>query len=168
MSAPDHRHGVYAGSFDPVTVGHTSIIERAARMYARVTVAIGTNPSKKGLFALEERKLLIEQSLGPRSNVTVVIFQGLLVDFARSIGAGVLVRGLRLLTDFEHEFQLAIANRDLAPELETVFMLTESSHVHISSSLVKEIAMNGGDTSHYVSPAVRAALKAKFANPGGR
>jgi pantetheine-phosphate adenylyltransferase len=162
MSSPDYQHAIYGGSFDPVTIGHTSIIERAARMYRRVTVAIGTNPSKSGVFTHDERKALIEQSLSSLNKIEVVVFQGLLVEFARSVGAGVLVRGLRLLTDFEHEFQLALANRDLAPELETVFMLTESGHVHISSSLVKEIAMNGGDTRQLVPPAVDAALKKKF------
>jgi pantetheine-phosphate adenylyltransferase len=162
MSPPDHRHAIYAGSFDPVTVGHTSVIERAMRLYKEVTVAIGTNPNKTGLFTLEERKALIEASLPRNSNVEVVVFKGLLVDFAKQIGAGVLLRGLRLLTDFEHEFQLAIANRDLAPELETIFMLTEPGHVHISSSLVKEIAQNGGDTTHYVPPAVHAALAEKY------
>src|SRR5688572_22281060 len=114
--ATDPRHAIYAGSFDPVTVGHTAIIERAARMYTRVTVAIGINTAKSGLFTLDERRALIERSL-VRDNIEVVVFNGLLVEFARRMGAGVLLRGLRLLTDFEHEFQLAIANRDLAPEL---------------------------------------------------
>lgn len=161
MKPLDYRHAIYAGSFDPITLGHTAIIERALRVYDRVTVAIGSNPSKKGLFSLEERQKLIEASLSsPR--MEVVIFSGLLVDFAQQIGAGVLLRGLRLLADFEHEFQLALANRDLAPGLETVFMMTEPNHVYVSSSLVKEIAMNGGGVARFVPAAVQQALAAKY------
>ncbi|MCC7381691.1 MAG: pantetheine-phosphate adenylyltransferase [Deltaproteobacteria bacterium] len=161
MKPLDYRHAIYAGSFDPITLGHTAIIERALRVYDRVTVAIGSNPSKKGLFSLEERQKLIEASLSaPR--MEVVIFNGLLVAFAQQIGAGVLLRGLRLLADFEHEFQLALANRDLAPGLETVFMMTEPNHVYVSSSLVKEIAMNGGGVGRFVPAAVQQALAAKY------
>ncbi|MEL7369079.1 MAG: pantetheine-phosphate adenylyltransferase [Myxococcota bacterium] len=160
----DHRHAVYAGSFDPVTLGHTSIIERAAKLFDRVTVAIGHNPAKKrsGLFSVDERKTLLEQSVDGASHVTVQPFQGLLIDFCRKMNAGVIIRGLRVLTDFEYELQLGMANRDLAPEIETVFLFTRSEHVYVSSSLVKEIAMNGGDTSLYVSQHVREALIDKF------
>ena len=161
MTPRDYRHAIYAGSFDPITLGHTAIIERATKVYQRVTVAIGVNPAKRGLFSLEERKQLIEASVGAPS-VEVVTFDGLLIEFARRIGAGVLLRGLRLLTDFEHEFQLALANRDLAPEVETIFMMTASEYVYVSSSLVKEIAMNGGDFSRYVPKAVGDALLAKY------
>lgn len=160
MTSRDYRHAIYAGSFDPITLGHTAIIERAVRVYSRVTVAIGVNPNKRGLFALDERKKLIEASV-PKG-VEVVSFEGLVIDFARKMNAGVLLRGLRLLTDFEHEFQLALGNRDLAPEIETVFMMTAAEYVYVSSSLVKEIAMNGGDSSRYVPPAVSQALIAKF------
>lgn len=160
----DYRHAVYAGSFDPVTLGHTAIIERSARLYDRVTVAIGFNPAKRGFFSVDERTALLKDSLKGRDNVEVAHFSGLLVDFCRSINAGVIVRGLRLLTDFEYEFQLGLANRDIAPELETIFMLTESEHVYISSSLVKEIASNGGDTSKYVSSTVVKALKDRLAS----
>ena len=161
MTRPDYRHAVYAGSFDPVTLGHTAIIERSARLYDRVTVAVGANPSKSGLFTIEERRDLIERSQ-IRANVSVVTFSGLLIAFTQRIGAGVLVRGLRMVMDFEHEFQLGLGNRDLAPEIETVFMLTESEHVYVSSSLVKEIAQNGGDCSRYVPPAVLEALGKKY------
>lgn len=158
----DYRHAVYAGSFDPVTLGHTAIIERAARLYRKVTVAVGVNVNKAGLFTFEERKDLLEKALAHLDNVVVERFDGLLIEYCRSIGAGVIVRGLRLLTDFEYEFQLGLANRDLAPEIETVFMFTESEHVYISSSLVKEIAQNGGDFTAYVPKAVAAAVRAKY------
>jgi pantetheine-phosphate adenylyltransferase len=160
--ATDYRHAVYAGSFDPITLGHTAIIERASRLFDQVTVAIGVNPGKKGLFAVEDRKRMIASALAHLPRVRVAHFDGLLIDFMRQIGAGVIVRGLRLLTDFEYEFQLGLANRDLLPEVETVFVLTEAAHVYISSSLVKEIAQNGGDASRYVPHAVDAALRARF------
>lgn len=160
--AMDYRHAVHAGSFDPITLGHTAIVERAARVFAQVTVAIGVNPGKSGLFDIETRKKMIRESLEHIPNVRVVHFDGLLINFVRGIGAGVIVRGLRLMTDFEYEFQLGLANRDLGPEVETVFMLTESAHVYISSSLVKEIAQNGGDFSRYVPKPVIAELLQLF------
>lgn len=162
MVTMDYRHAVYAGSFDPITLGHTAIIERASRLFSKVTVAIGVNPKKRGLFDAEERKRMIAASLSHLGNVEVAAFEGLLIDYMRGIGAGVIVRGLRLMTDFEYEFQLGLANRDLAPDIETIFLLTESAHVYVSSSLVKEIAENGGDFSRYVPPAVHAALSARF------
>lgn len=158
----DVRHAVYAGTFDPVTLGHTSIIERASRLYERVTVAIGVNPAKTTLFSSEERLQLLRKSLAGLSNVTVETFEGLLIQFCQRIGAGVIVRGMRLLTDFEYEFQLGLANRDLAPDVETVYLFTESEHVYVSSSLVKEIAANGGDASRYVPAAVWQALRARL------
>lgn len=161
----DYRHAVYAGSFDPPTLGHTAIIERASRLYDRVTVAIGVNPAKKGLFSVEEREEMLRQALGNLPNIQVEAFSGLLIDYCQRKGAGVIVRGLRLLTDFEYEFQLGLANRDLAPSIETVYMFTEAKHVYISSSLVKEIAQNWGDFSRYVPPAVKTALLAKYPKP---
>jgi pantetheine-phosphate adenylyltransferase len=161
----DYRHAVYAGSFDPVTLGHTAIIERAARLYDRVSVSIGVNPHKRGLFTTEERAGLLRDALSGLGNVEVDTFGGLLIDHCARIGAGVIVRGLRLLTDFEYEFQLGLANRDLAPQVETVYLMTEAKHVYVSSSLVKEIAQNGGDCARYVPPAVAAALQQKFPRP---
>ena len=158
----DYRHAIYAGSFDPITYGHTAIIERAARLYDRVTVGIGVNPKKQGLFDVEAREEMIRAALEKLPNVDVDHFEGLLVDFCKKTGAGVVVRGLRLLTDFEYEFQLGLANRDIAPEIETVFLLTEHEYVWVSSSLVKEIAANGGDVQRYVPPAVCDALAAKL------
>lgn len=160
----DYRHAVYAGSFDPVTLGHTAIIQRACRLYDKVTVAIGENPKKTGLFTVEERKALLRDALSDKAPVEVDSFSGLLIDYCSRVGAGVIVRGLRLMTDFELEFQLGLANRDLAPDLETVFVLTEHEHVYISSSLVKEIASNGGDFTQYVPKAVTKALRAKYAD----
>lgn len=160
--ALDYRHAVYAGSFDPITYGHTAIIERASRLYDRVTVAIGVNPNKKGLFDVELREAMIAEALAANPRVSVAHFDGLLIDYVRRIHAGVIVRGLRLMTDFEYEFQLGLANRDLAPDIETVFMLTESTHVYVSSSLVKEIAANHGDYSRYVPAAVSRELAKRF------
>ncbi|MCA9556047.1 MAG: pantetheine-phosphate adenylyltransferase, partial [Myxococcales bacterium] len=131
----DYRHAVYAGSFDPATFGHTAIIERASRLYERVTVAVGVNPKKEGLFTPEERCRLLKESLAKLPNVEVDSFQGLLIDYCKRTEAGVIVRGLRLLTDFEYEFQLGLANREIAGEIETVFLLTEHKYVWVSSSL---------------------------------
>lgn len=162
----NYGHAVYAGSFDPITLGHTAIVERAARLYGKVTVAVGFNPKKasSSLFSIEERLELIRASVGHLPHVHVEAFSGLLIDYCRNLGAGVIVRGLRVLTDFEYEFQLALANRDLAPGVETTFLVTEHSHVYISSSLVKEIAANGGDAQRYVSEQVARALVAKYAS----
>lgn len=158
------KRAVYPGSFDPITFGHTAIIERAARLYDRVTLAIGFNPKKtsSGLFTIDERLALLESSVAHLDNVRIESFSGLLIDFCRSTGAGVIVRGLRVLTDFEYEFQLALANRDLEPQVETTFLLTEHAHVYVSSSLVKEIAANGGEVRRYVSETVAQALAEKF------
>ncbi len=159
---PNYRHAVYAGSFDPITLGHVAILERAAKLFDRVTVGIGVNESKSGLFSAPERRALVDTSARRWKHVEVQTFSGLLVTFVEQIGAGVVIRGLRLVADFEHEFQLALANRQLAPEIETVFLMTESEQLHISSSLVKEIAKNGGNLSHFVSPEVAAALYQKL------
>ena len=160
----DYRHAVYAGSFDPVTYGHTAIIERAVRLCDKVTVAIGVNPKKTGLFTIDERLDLLQASLGDIPKIEIASFEGLLIDYCKRLGAGVVIRGLRLLTDFEYEFQLGLANRDLEPDVETVFLLTEAEHVYVSSSLVKEIAQNGGDVSRHVPPQVARALGKKYNN----
>ena len=163
MAGLNYQHAIYAGSFDPVTLGHTTIIERAAKLFSKVEVAIGINPKKKSLFSLEERLEMLEEALVDQKNVVVTSFEGLLVDYCKSSQAGVIVRGLRLLTDFEFEFQLGLANRDLAPNVETVFLFTESEHVYISSSLIKEIAENGGGFERYVPENVAPRLRAKYA-----
>jgi pantetheine-phosphate adenylyltransferase len=162
MAGVDYGHAVYAGSFDPITIGHLAIIERASRIHERVTVAVGVNPNKAELFSQEERKNMVTACVADTPGLEVATFDGLLVEFARSVDAGVLIRGLRLLADFEHEFQLALANRELAPELETVFLMTESEHLHVSSSLVKEIAKNRGDLRGFVPSPVEHALRTKL------
>lgn len=153
------RHAVYAGSFDPITLGHMAIIRRAAKLFEKVHVAVGHNEKKSGLFSVEKRLELIEDAIKDLDNVESHAFTGLLVEDCRKIGASVIVRGMRMLTDFEHEFQLGQANRDLAPEIETVFLFTSTRYLYISSSLVKGIAANGGDISPYLSPMVTQALR---------
>jgi pantetheine-phosphate adenylyltransferase len=162
----DYRHAVYAGSFDPITLGHTAIIDRAARLFDRITVAIGHNPNKASTFSVEERLDVIRRSV-PHPKVEVTSFRGLLIQYCQSIGAGVIVRGMRLLTDFEYEFQLGLANRDLASAIESVYIFTESDFVYISSSLVKEIAANGGDASRYLPEPAWEALSRRFAPKQG-
>lgn len=168
MAAPvplSRQRAVYAGSFDPVTYGHLDIIKRGARLYPELTVAVGDNPKKKYLFDANERRRMVEESLAGIGNIKVEHFTGLLIDYARAIGAGVILRGLRATTDFEYEFQLGLANRDLSPEIETVFLLTEASNVFISASTAKEIAMNGGPVERYVPRAVGRRLYEVYGVP---
>ncbi|WP_457675375.1 pantetheine-phosphate adenylyltransferase [Thiolapillus sp.] len=153
---------VYPGTFDPITNGHTDLIARAARLFDRVVVAVAESPAKGTLFALEERVALARAVLAPMENVEVRGFTTLLVDFAREVGARVLVRGLRAVSDFEYEFQLASMNRRLAPEVETVFLTPDEQYGFISSSLVKEICRLGGDVSAFVHPRVAEALACRL------
>ncbi len=157
------RLAVYAGSFDPVTLGHLDLIERASQMFSDVIVAIGFHPTRHPLFSAEERMGLLRQVTTPFPNVTVESFSGLLIDFCRAKKAGVIVRGLRAATDFEYELQIAHANADLCPEVDTVFLPTRTKHGFVSASLVREIASHGGDVSRYAPPVVCAALATKFA-----
>lgn len=153
---------IYPGTFDPVTNGHTDLIERAGRLFDGVVVAIAFNPKKSPLLSLEERCELVEKVTAHLPNVTVTGFSNLLADFVQEQGATVILRGLRAVSDFEYEFQLADMNRRLAPEVESVF-LTPANHLsYISSTLIREIASLGGDVSEFVDPAVEAALKKKF------
>ena len=149
---------IYPGSFDPITNGHTDLIQRAARIYDHVIVAVAASPKKSPLFSLEERVALAEQVLADMPNVDVRGFDTLLADYARECGAHVVLRGLRAVSDFEYEFQLAGMNRHLNQELETVFLTPAEEYAYISSSLVKEVASLGGDVSHFVHTNVRAAL----------
>ncbi|MCC1496919.1 pantetheine-phosphate adenylyltransferase [Alcanivorax sp. 1008] len=152
---------VYPGTFDPITNGHKDLIERAAAMFDEVIVAIAASEKKGPLFTLEERVTLAEESLSHLSNIKVVGFSKLLAHFCADQNANILLRGLRAVSDFEYEFQLANMNRQLAPDLETVF-LTPAEHLsYISSSLVREIALLDGDISKFVPPAVAAALARK-------
>ncbi len=172
-SHPDHQVvAVYAGSFDPITNGHTDVIRRGLVVFHRLVVAIATNVRKQGLFAAPERKQLIaaalREKLSPEDFARVEIddFTGLLVDYVRRRGAQVVLRGLRAVADFEYELQMANMNRKLMPQVETVFMMTGEENFYVSSNLVKEVAMLGGDVSGLVAPPVAQALRNKFARGG--
>lgn len=153
---------VYPGTFDPITNGHTDLIERAAKRFDTVIVAIHSSSSKTPAFSWEERVALAREVLAGHHNVVVEGFEGLLVDFARRHQAGVILRGLRAVSDFEYEFQLASMNRQLAPEIETLFMTPDEHYAYVSSSLVREIAGLGGDVTPFVHEKVVAALKQRL------
>jgi pantetheine-phosphate adenylyltransferase len=157
---------LYPGSFDPITNGHLDIIARAARLFGHVTVAVARNDSKSALFSAEERVELIRQSVHSIPHVDVVSFNGLLVDFAASLQSHVIVRGLRAVSDFEYEFQMALMNRRLAQGVETIFLMPKEDYSYISSRIVKEVARLGGDVSGVVTPPVAAALRQKIS--GGK
>lgn len=157
-----HRRAVYPGTFDPITNGHADLIERAATLFSEIVVGIAESPSKKPLFSLEERVLLAQQVTEHLDNVTVVGFSGLLVDFAHEYNATVLIRGLRAVSDFEYEFQLANMNRRLDSNLESVFLTPAEENSFISSSLVKEVALHGGSVSGFTDARVASALGQKF------
>jgi len=150
------------GSFDPITRGHLDIIERAAAIFPQVIVGVLENPNKTPLFPVQERVALIKTTVKHLPNVEVMFFTGLLVDFAKKIGANLIVKGLRAISDFEYEFQMALNNKRLAPEIETMFMMTKNEYSFLSSSAVREIARYGGDICDLVTPEVAAALKMKF------
>ena len=158
-----HRTAVYPGTFDPITNGHIDLVARAARVFTKVIVAIAESPHKEPLLSLDERILLSRNELSGLKNVEVLGFSNLLVEFAQQIGAGVLIRGLRAVSDFEYEFQLASMNRHLAPNVETLFLTPDEEYGFISSSLVKEIARLDGDVSEFVSDEVRQAMRRRFA-----
>jgi pantetheine-phosphate adenylyltransferase len=153
---------IYAGSFDPPTYGHLDLVERAAKLFSRVFVAVGHHPQRVPLFSLAERLELLRSICKPYANVAVDSFDGLLVDYCTRVGARAIVRGLRAGTDFEYELQIAHANADLRPEIDTVFLPTRTNYGFISASLVREIGRHGGDVSRYAPPAVCAALVKKF------
>jgi pantetheine-phosphate adenylyltransferase len=155
------RTAVYAGSFDPITRGHEDLIRRSLAFVDRIVVAVATNVSKQPLFTLDERVHFIRVAIGDDARVDVRQFNGLLVDFAKDVGANLIIRGLRAVADFEYEFQMALMNRHLAPGLETVFMMPSLDTTYISSSLVREVARFNGDITGLVHPVVAAALRAK-------
>jgi pantetheine-phosphate adenylyltransferase len=153
---------IYPGTFDPVTNGHADLVQRALRRFDRVIIAVAASTGKTTCFTLEERVSLARTALAPLDRLEVVGFDGLLVKFAQDQGAGVILRGLRAVSDFEYEFQLASMNRKLAPDVETMFLTPDEGYSFISSSLVREIAALGGDVRAFVHPAVQAALKERF------
>jgi pantetheine-phosphate adenylyltransferase len=161
--ASAQRIALYAGSFDPITHGHEDLIKRTLTFADRVIVAVANNVSKQPLFSVDARIGFITDIMGHDSRVEVRAFSGLLVDFARDVGAQVNVRGLRAVSDFEYEFQMALMNRHLRPEMETVFMTPSLDTTYISSSMVREVARFGGDVSGLVHPLVATALRARFA-----
>jgi len=149
---------MYPGTFDPITLGHEDLVRRACRLFDKVVVAIAANPGKEPMFSLDERVELARAVLGDFRNVEVTGYEGLTVDFARQNDLQVIVRGLRAISDFEYEFQLANMNRHLTDEVETAFLTPTETYTYISSSLVREICTLGGDISEFVSPQVKTAL----------
>jgi len=159
----ERQIAIYAGSFDPPTNGHLDLVERASILFPEVVVAVGIHPTRQALFTADERLALLGQICKPFPNVSVSSFHGLLIDYGREIGARVIVRGLRAATDFEYELQIAHANSDLDPTIDTIFLPTRTNYGFISASLVREIASHGGDVSRYAPPEVCEALRKKFA-----
>lgn len=159
---------IYAGTFDPLTLGHCDLIKRSAELFPNVILGISTHPGKNAMFTLDERVAMAKRVVKGLRNVKVLPFSGLLVDFARDRGARVLIRGLRAYSDFEYEFQMALTNRKLAPEIETLFMMPKEIHSYVSSSTVREVAQFGGDVSQFVPAAVLSALRRKLGLPAKR
>ncbi len=150
---------IYPGTFDPLTLGHLDVIERAARIFERLIVAVGVNVAKRPLFAIEERMAMVRDVVRDIPNVEVDSFDGLLVDYCRAKKVHALIRGLRAFSDFEYEFQMALTNRKLAPEVETIFLMPKETHSYLSSSMVREIAEMGGNIEEFVPPVIQAALE---------
>jgi pantetheine-phosphate adenylyltransferase len=161
---------IYPGSFDPVTNGHLSIIRRALHIFERVIVAVADNPSKRPLFSLEDRLAMVREGVGDNPQVGVESFHGLLVDYAAQVGAKAILRGLRAVSDFEYEFQLALMNRRLNRDIHSVFMMTDYRWLYISSTIIKEAARLGGSVEGLVPPGVERRLREKFATaePGAQ
>ena len=154
---------VYPGSFDPPTLGHLDVIERGARLFDRLIVAVGRNSAKEPFLSADERVNALRESCAPLENVEVEPFDGLLVDYVQSRGARSIVRGLRAVADFDYEFQIAMVNRKIAPDVDSVFLMTHWDYSYLSSSVVREVARLGGDVSGLVPPATVAALKRRMA-----
>jgi pantetheine-phosphate adenylyltransferase len=163
VAIPLMRRAIYPGSFDPVTNGHLDIIERARKLFDEVIVAVAHNDEKQPLLSLEERLDLLRETAGKIDNVRIAQFKGLLVEFATAEKAGAVIRGLRAVSDFEFEFQMALMNRKLDAGVETIFLMPKEEYTYLSSRIVKEIARLGGDVSGFVPPAVASTLSKKFA-----
>ena len=162
MSRASSSIALYPATFDPFTNGHLDVLQRACLIFDKVVVGVLKNPAKNPLFSEEERLQMIRETLADRDDVEVSSFHGLTVDYAREIGAGTLVRGLRSYSDFDTELQLALMNRKLAPDLQTIFLMSSFAHIFVSSSTIKDIASYGRDVSDFVPPAVAQRLKEKF------
>jgi len=157
-----NKKALYPGTFDPVTFGHIDLIKRARRIFPEVIVAVAHNPEKKPLFSVQERVAMMRKATQGIAGVKVVDFQGLVVDFARKQKAKVLIRGLRMISDFEYEFQMALTNRKLAQDVETIFLMPHESYSYISSKLLKEAAFLGADLSSFLPPFVKKKLQQKI------
>lgn len=155
---------LYPGTFDPVTLGHIDIIRRAVKLFDKLVVAVADNPEKESLFSVKDRVELIEKSIGDIERATVTSFSDLTAKFARTIGAAAIIRGIRAVSDFEFEFQMALMNRKIEPDVEAVYLMPTDKFSYISSSLVKDIARRGGEVSCFVPPAVLEALKKRFSS----
>ncbi|MDZ7359586.1 MAG: pantetheine-phosphate adenylyltransferase [candidate division KSB1 bacterium] len=157
------RHVIYPGTFDPITNGHLDIIERATTLFDLVTIGVTTNPAKNPLFSVEERVVMIRQVTQNFSSVRVDSFTGLLVDYAQRLGACAIIRGLRAISDFEYEFQMALVNRKISDGIVTVFLMPNEKYTYLNSTIVKELALFGGDVSRFVPPEVEVLIKQKVA-----
>ena len=157
------RRAIYPGSFDPVTNGHLDVIKRAAKLFDEVIVAVAINSQKQPQFTTEERLALLRETTAKHGErVRLVRLEGLLVDYARSVGAGAIIRGLRAVSDFEFEFQMALMNRKLEPDVETLFLMPKEEYTYLSSRIIKEIARLGGDVTSFVPQCVSKALQGKY------
>ena len=162
------KTAIYPGSFDPVTLGHYDIIERSSKIFDKLIVGVLNNSAKSPLFSVEERVNMLKDVTSHFPNVEVQSFAGLLIDFVRSNDANVIVRGLRAITDFEYELQLAQMNRIIAPEIDTLFLTTNLKYAYLSSSMAKEVAMYGGDISSFLSPEIAEKVREKYAAQAGQ
>src|SRR4051812_39021833 len=164
----EKRVGLYPGTFDPVTLGHIDIVKRAVKLVDHLVIGIANNPSKSQVFTTEERVAMMRRETAPlagdgRAVISVETFDSLLIQFARKVGAGMIIRGLRAVSDFEYEFQMVGMNQRLDPEIETVFLMADPRHQAIASRLVKEIAAFGGDVAQFTTPSIAQALKKRYA-----
>jgi pantetheine-phosphate adenylyltransferase len=157
-----NEKAIYAGTFDPMTLGHLDVLERAARIFPELIVAVAAVTGKNTLFSQDERVELVRASVAGLPNITVQPFEGLLVDFTRSQNVSVIIRGLRAFSDFEYEFQMALTNRRLAPDIETLFLMPKQDYSFLSSTNIRQVASLGGNVTEFVPEAVEKALKRKF------
>ena len=159
----NHKIAIYPGTFDPITLGHIDIIERSSKLFSKVIVTLAVNPTKKPLFSVDERFEMIEDAVNSFDNVEVAKFEGLIVEFAKQIGAKVIIRGLRAITDFEYEFQMALMNRQLADDITTVFLMPHEKYTYLNSTIIKNVANFKGDIEKFVTKFVQKKLIEKLA-----